>query len=124
MDLAPYFKSIIDADTAQVVICDMNDVIIYMNAAAAEAEAKHGGYALLGRDLKECHSPRSREAIARVKEWFAKAPANNCVHTFYNEKLNKDVYMVALRNDGGELIGYYEKHCFRTRDAAPFYELI
>ncbi|MBQ1818278.1 MAG: fatty acid/phospholipid synthesis protein PlsX [Clostridia bacterium] len=123
MDLAPYFKSIIDGDPAQVVICDMDDTIIYMNAAAAEAEAKHGGFALLGRDLKACHSPKSREAIARVKAWFAKDTANNCVHTFYNEKQNKDVYMVALRDEGGTLIGYYEKHSFRTRDAAPFYEL-
>ena len=40
---------------------------------------------------------------------------------FYNEKKQKDVYMVALRNADGELIGYYEKHESRRRDDMPMY---
>lgn len=30
--------------------------------------------------------------------------------------------MVALRNEAGELIGYYEKHEYRTSEAAPIYD--
>ena len=29
--------------------------------------------------------------------------------------------MVALRDEDGMLIGYYEKHEFRTRDEEPYY---
>ena len=40
------------------------------------------------------------------------------------EKENKDVYMVALRDDSGALIGYYEKHEYRNPETmkryAPF----
>ena len=44
------------------------------------------------------------------------------IHTFYNEKQNKDVYMVALRDEDGELLGYYEKHEFRNKEKAKMYD--
>ena len=46
----------------------------------------------------------------------------NFVYTFHNEKLNKDVYMVALR-DEGKLIGYYEKHEYRNVETMKQYDL-
>ena len=41
-------------------------------------------------------------------EWFKKSKDNNIVYTSRNDRENKDVYMVALRDENGELIGYYE----------------
>ena len=60
--------------------------------------------------------------IRKVVDWFASSKDHNKVHTFYNNLQNKDVYMIALRNDEGELIGYYEKHEYRNRDQSGFYE--
>ena len=37
-------------------------------------------------------------------------------------ELNKDVYMVALR-DEGKLIGYYEKHEYRNVETMKQYDL-
>jgi hypothetical protein len=37
--------------------------------------------------------------IVKVLDWFAKSKDNNIVYTFKNVKENKDVYMVALRDD-------------------------
>ena len=34
----------------------------------------------------------------------------------------KDVYMIALRDDGGKLIGYHEKHEYRSRETADLYD--
>lgn len=116
MNLLPFFKSIIDQDTSEVVICDLEHTIIYMNSAAVSVYAKEGGEELLGKCLLDCHSPRSVEMIKKVVNWFAASKENNSVHTFYSEKANKDVYMVALRNEDSELIGYYEKHAYRSRD--------
>lgn len=116
MNLLPFFKSIIEQDTAEVVICDLEHTIIYMNPAAISVYAKDGGAELQGKCLLDCHSPRSVEMIKKVVTWFAASKENNSVHTFYSKKANKDVYMVALRDDSGELIGYYEKHAYRSRD--------
>ncbi len=117
MELNEYFKSIIDQDNCSVVICNLEHKIIYMNPAAVKKYKRRGGASLLGQNLLKCHKDKSCEKIIRIVEWFAESKENNRIHTFFNKKQNKDVYMVALRNSEGNLIGYYEKHEFRTREA-------
>ena len=107
-----YFKSIVEQDRCAVVICDLNDTIIYMNPAAKERYKKHGD--IVGKSIMDCHNERSRAKIREVVAWFKQSTDNNIVFTFHNAKENKDVYMVALRDENKELIGYYEKHEYRT----------
>ena len=121
--ISKLFKSIIDMDNASVVICNTEHIIVYMNPAAISDYSKSGGASLMGTSLLNCHNPKSNEIIKKVVSWFDASDSNNKVHTFYNEKQNKDVYMIALRDENGKLIGYYEKHEFRNRDTSPFYEM-
>ena len=123
MELSKFFKSIIDQDRCAVVICNLEHEIIYMNPAAVERYAKRGGAALVGKSLMDCHNPESVEKIRKVVAWFAQNRENNIVYTYYNEKENKDVYMIALRDEDGTLIGYYEKHEYRNRETAKKYDL-
>ena len=123
MDLLPFFKSLIDRDLAPVVICDTGHTIVYMNPAAVEEYSDDGGELWVGRNVMDCHPQRAREMIAKVVEWFEQDERNNIVHTFYNAKKNKDVYMVALR-DEGKLIGYYEKHESRNVDRTERYAFL
>ena len=122
MNLASYYKSIADQDRAAIVICNLEHEIIYMNTAAVNNYSKWGGNKLLGRSLLDCHNEESRKKIFQVVDWFASDEEHNIVYTFYNEKQNKDVYMVALR-DGGKLIGYYEKHEYRNGETMKPYDL-
>lgn len=117
------YKSVLEADRAAVVICDLDHTIIYMNPSAIERYAKWGGRELMGKSLLECHNEKSRQMIRKVLDWFQASADNNMVYTFYNQKENKDVYMVALRNDAGDLIGYYEKHEYRDRETMQMYDL-
>ena len=112
------FESVLNADECPIVICDLEHTVIYMNPAST---AYYGQ--LIGSSILECHNSKSNELIIKAVDWFKLSSNNNKVHTFYNEKQNKDVYMIALRNQNGELIGYYEKHEYRTRDVEPFYAL-
>ena len=113
------FKSVIDSDRAPVVICDTDSAIVYMNPASIERY--HGD--LTGRSLKACHNAESNEKIDRVLAWFLEDRANQYVFTSRNDRENKDVYMVALRDADGKLIGYYEKHEYRNCESAPLYQL-
>ena len=122
MDLSNYFKSIIDQDRCAVVICDLAHTIIYMNPTAVTRYEKYGGVSLLGKSLLDCHNENSRDMIKRTVEWFAADRSNNIIYTYHNEKENKDAYMVALRDDDGELIGYYEKHEYRNPENAKLYD--
>ena len=111
MELNAYFKSLVDQDRAAVVICDLEHTIIYMNPAAIASYAKHG------------HNPQSRQTIQRVIDWFAADKNHNLVYTYHNVKQNKDVYMVALRDADGTLIGYYEKHEYRSPETMKLYDM-
>lgn len=121
-NMMKFYKSILEQDRSAVVICNLKHEIIYMNPAAVNSYEKWGGNKLLGKCLLDCHNPESREKIQQVVDWFKVDENHNIVYTFHNEKQNKDVYMVALR-DEGELIGYYEKHEYRNRETMNLYDL-
>lgn len=117
-----YFKSIIDQDRTAVVICNLAHEIIYMNPAAIRQNKADGSEAFIGKSLMDCHTPKAREMIAKVVEWFKADSSHNRIYTFHNVKYNRDVYMIALREEDGTLIGYYEKHEYRTQEQGKRYD--
>lgn len=122
MNINVYLKSLVDVDNTIIIICDLNHTIIYMNEEAKRVYAQKG-MDLMGKNLMDCHNKCSAKKIEEVIKWFKKDKNNNRVHTFFNEKQNKDAYMIALRDENKELIGYYEKHEFRDKDTTPFYDI-
>ena len=123
MELSSYFKSVIEQDSSAIVICNLEHEIIYMNPAAISRYEKRGGAKLIGSSLLNCHNEHSTEKIRDVISWFMESTEHNRIYTFYNEKENKDVYMIALRDDAGKLIGYYEKHEYRNREQGALYDM-
>ena len=77
----------------------------------------------MGKNLLHCHNDESKESIRKVLAWFAASKENNLVYTSRYEKQNKDIYMVALRDGDGNLIGYYEKHEYRNPETMKRYDL-
>lgn len=120
-ELSKYFRSVIEQDRCAVVICNTEHEIIYMNPAAITRYAKWGGGELIGKSLLNCHNEESRKLIKKVLMWFEESREHNIIYTFRNEKENKDVYMVALRDEDGKLIGYYEKHEYRDVEKDELY---
>ena len=112
------FKSILEQDTAPIVVCDLAHIIVYMNPSAIERYHKD----LTGKSIKDCHPPKANEMIDKVVAWFKESKDNNIIYTYRNDEENKDVYMVALRDDDGTLIGYYEKHEYRNKETAGLYQ--
>lgn len=121
MELSLYFKSVIDQDPAHIVICDLNHTVLYMNPSAEADYGKFGGAALLGRSVLDCHSPASKAKIQQILAWFAEGPDHNVIFTSHSNSKNMDIYMVALRDEGGTLIGYYEKHESRVPETRNRY---
>lgn len=110
-------------DAMPVVICDINNTIVYMNPSAVKRYEKKGGASLVGGSIFSCHNEESNSIIKAVVSWFGENSENNRVFTFHNPKENKDVYMIALRDDNGNLIGYYEKHECRRPETEPRYKM-
>ncbi|MBQ8235557.1 MAG: PAS domain-containing protein [Clostridia bacterium] len=113
------FKSLLDVDAAPVVICDKEGMVVYMNPSSLE----HYHVNLVGRSIYDCHNAASCEKIKRVVAWFEKSGQNNQVYTYHNDKEEKDVYMIALRDETGALIGFYEKHVYKTPERGALYDM-
>ena len=122
MELAAYLRSVVEQDRCAVVICNTEHEVVYMNPAAAKRYENRGGYSLVGGSLLDCHNAASDAIIEKVLDWFRASEENNIMYTYRNEKENKDVYMVALRDETKKLIGYYEKHEYRDRETAKCYD--
>ncbi len=111
------YKSILEQDNAPIVVCDIENTVVYMNPIAIKMYGKD----LIGSSIKVCHSEKANKIIDKVVAWFFESIENNVVFTYHNEKENKDVYMVALRDDSKKLIGYYEKHEYKNKETSKPY---
>ncbi len=116
--LEKFFKSVLNSDRAPVVICDLEHKVVYMNPSSIEHYKKD----LTGSSIFACHNEKSNELIVKVVDWFKESQDNNIIYTYRNEKENKDVYMLALRDENKNLIGYYEKHEYKNRDIMKLYD--
>ena len=82
MNLSVYFKSVLEQDTAAVVLCNLEHEIIYMNPAAKARYAKHSG-AHSQSFSKSCYFPagnsfsRSSFRIAVARCMVAAARRNS-----------------------------------------------
>jgi transcriptional regulator with PAS, ATPase and Fis domain len=49
-----------------VIVCDAEGTIIYMNATAIRNYEKDGGSDLIGRNLMDCHNENSRRKLQEI----------------------------------------------------------
>ncbi|MCR2031101.1 PAS domain-containing protein [Alistipes timonensis] len=83
-----------------VTVCDTEGVILYMNEKARATFAKHGD--LIGRNLFDCHSERSREMIRRML-----ATGGTNAYTIEKQGVRKMIYQTAWK-EHGEIRGLVE----------------
>lgn len=84
---------------------DTDHVIRYMNRAAI-AHYKEGA-ALLGASLLDCHNAASRTMIHEI---FAAFQAGATDERLITDNAKHRIYMRAVRDPAGRLLGYYERY--------------
>ena len=109
MEIDKYLRAFVETDMNQIVICDTNHIIVYMNKVAIEKFSDLGGDDLIGKSLMQYLGVETQSRIEAIVSWFSESPDNNWVYTYRNEASQTDMYAVALRDENGNLIGYYEK---------------
>lgn len=75
-----------------------------MNEAGKKHYARFGN--IIGKSLFACHG---RSSTSRIKEIFAQLQAG-AEEVLYTENDKQRVYMRAVRDCSGKLIGYYERY--------------
>ncbi len=99
---------ILDELDGPVVFCDCGHVIRYLNPAGAAKYAKRGGYNLVGVSIFDCHNAESNRVIREAFQAFEAGEDERflCV----SESSGLDVFMTAVRDANGTLLGYYERY--------------
>ncbi len=107
------FSALLDSLKDPVVFADTGHTVRYINKAA-EAHYKEGR-TLLGRSIMDCHNPASNAVIHEV---FA-ALENGEDERLITDSPERRIYMRAVRDADGRLIGYYERYESKPQAAGP-----
>jgi transcriptional regulator with PAS, ATPase and Fis domain len=85
-----------------VTVCDAEGIILEMNDRAAQTLEKDGGYALIGRNLLDCHSETSR---GKVQQMLASHEKN--IYTIEKNGVKKLIFQSPWFNSG-DYAGFVE----------------
>lgn len=99
--------AMLDSLAHAYVFCDTQHIIRYMNRPGIAQYAKRGGAALLGSDVLDCHAPASR---AQMLDIFARMQGEGLDEELITDDERWRIYMRAVRDDEGTLLGYYERY--------------
>lgn len=100
-DLSNILPDWAEGANCAVTVCDSDCNIQYMNAKARETYRRHGN--LIGKNLLDCHSPRSIEIIRRIL-----ADGGTNAYTIEKNGLHKMIYQTALKDPDGHVTGIAE----------------
>jgi transcriptional regulator with PAS, ATPase and Fis domain len=78
-----------------VTVCDREGIIVEMNARAEKTFEKDGGAALIGKNLRDCHSPASND---KIRELLATGATN--AYTIEKNGVKKLIYQAPWIQDG------------------------
>jgi transcriptional regulator with PAS, ATPase and Fis domain len=78
-----------------VIVSDRNNIVIYMNKKALASYEHEGGADLIGKNLMECHNPRSQEIIRHILD-----TGENNVYTIEKKGKKKIIYQTPWKVDG------------------------
>jgi hypothetical protein len=119
-----FLKGYAETEEFPLVLCDIDFKIRFMNRIAAKKYEKYGGYEMIGRTLSAFLNEEAQSKVDMVVEWFKESADNNTVLSVSDTSCLKDIYMCALRDDDGKLIGFCSKHISRKQDESNPYETI
>lgn len=101
---AALLAAILDSLKDPLLFADTEHIIRYMNRRAKEYYEE--GAALLGRSLMDCHNPTSQQTIREVLQALEAGEEERLI----SDTPEHRVYMRAVRDADGRLVGYYERY--------------
>lgn len=100
-------KSILDSLPFPIVFADMDHIIRFLNKRAEFHYYNERGYKdLIGKSLFDCHNDKSKDAIIKIVEKLRDHGREVLLRV---SDRNERMYVTPVRNDEGEMIGYYER---------------
>ena len=121
LDLLDFFKGIIDYEYGHIVLSNLEYRVIYENSSAKKYYAPASP--LTGKLLSTLMDDEMMSKVVMSVEWFKEDKNNNKVFAFHDKTNNMDMYILAIRNTSGKLIGFYGRREDRTPDQGKEFDL-
>lgn len=96
--------AILDSLLDPILVADTDHVTRYMNRAAIEFY--EGGAGLIGRSLLDCHNQQSQREMIDILAAMRSGEQERLITT----REDRRIYMRAIRDPDGDLLGYYERY--------------
>lgn len=122
MDASIFLERLIDTKPTPIVICDLEYRIVFMNECARKRYEEFGGADMIGKKLQTFADIETISKVDMVVEWFKESKNNNKVFSQHTDD-NADVYIIAIRDENGELIGFTDIFEVRDPDRGKTYDL-
>ena len=107
MEREKLLSYILDSYPYPVIFADCDHIIRYLNKNAEYFYYQERGYDdLIGKSIFACHNDKSKEKIIAAVEKLKDHGME--LYLGVNVK-NRRVYIQAVRNESGELVGYIER---------------
>lgn len=87
-----------------VLVADTEHTVVYMNSAAVGHYT--GGESLMGTSLLDCHNEDSQKIMIEVLAALQAGEEERLI----SDSEKRRIYMRAVRDEAGEMVGYYERY--------------
>ncbi len=101
------YEALLDTVHSPIVFVDNDHIIRYLNKPAKDRYYEKRGYSdLIGKSLFDCHNKESEKLTKHI---HARLMAGEDEVFLKVSDENERITVVAVRDPGGNLIGYYER---------------
>ena len=98
-----FFRNLLNSFKNPVLFADTGHIVRYANKAATKFYPD--GNKLIGRSLFACHNQHSQQQMSDILQQMQQGVAEVLI----TDNQKRRIYMRAVRNAEGQLIGYYER---------------
>ncbi|MEE9189995.1 MAG: PAS domain-containing protein [Candidatus Neomarinimicrobiota bacterium] len=113
MIIKSFLMNILDSIPEPILVADTNHITIYMNKTAVEHYSE--GKSLIDKSLLDCHNEESKIQMIEILNQMKSGLEEKKIST----SENGDIFMRSIRNNSGQLLGYYERYsAYHPSDAA------
>ena len=102
---AGFLAAVLDSLKDPVLVADTQHVTRYMNRAAIAYYKE--GESLIGRSLLDCHNVASQQMMIDI---LAAMQSDGLVEQLVTDNEKDRIYMRAVRDSAGLVLGYYERY--------------
>ena len=99
-----FYESLLNSVKDPILVADTNHIVRYMNKAAIAHYSE--GEKLLKTNLLKCHNEESQKMMIEILDEMQ----NELEEKLITDNEKHRIFMRAVRDDSGKLIGYFERY--------------